>query len=197
MANDAIDPASWTGEPGVKLLPSQPRTRLYFIVAREAPIAVVFRRGPTKQVELLTWDLRSDELTPGQWLKGRIYERKSDISPKGDLLIYFAAKWEARPITEGSWTAVSRPPYLTALALWFNGDVIGGGGLFDTDRHLRLDGGLRPSGDFELPNWMRVDSVEKQLPYRSGEPIEDMRMRRDGWHRIEEATIGRGDGIGR
>jgi hypothetical protein len=162
---------------------SEPPPRLYFIVAREAPRAVVLSRGPAKQVELLNWDLLSDELTPGQWLKGRIYERKCDLSPNGELLVYFAAKWAARPIEEGSWTAVSRPPFLTALALWFNGDVNGGGGLFDSDRHLRLDHGrTQPSGDFELPDWLRVDLLHDG----SHEPIEDMRLRRDGWQRITD-----------
>jgi hypothetical protein len=165
---------------------SSPREpRLYFIVARDAPLAVVFRRGPTKQVELLTWDLRSDELTPGQWLKGRIYERRCDLSPKGDLLVYFAAKWEAHEITEGSWTAVSRPPYLTALALWFNGDMIFGGGLFDSDQQLRLDvGSGRPSGDFKLPPWMQVNLLDDQVPHGLHDPIEDIRLRRDGWQRV-------------
>jgi hypothetical protein len=59
-----------------------PDTRIQFIVARRAPVAVVFRRGPTRQVEVLTWDLTTDELTAGQWLKGRIYERRCDLSPQ-------------------------------------------------------------------------------------------------------------------
>lgn len=62
-----------------------PSTRLYSIVARDAPVAVVFRRGPTRQVEVLRWDLRSDRVTAGQWLKGRIYERRCDLSPGGRL----------------------------------------------------------------------------------------------------------------
>jgi hypothetical protein len=158
---------------------------LYFIVAREAPMAVVFRRGPSYRVELLTWDLLSDELTPGQWLKGRIYERRSDLSPKGDLLVYFAAKWEAPDLSEGSWTAVSRPPYLTALALWFNGDMIWGGGLFDSAQQLRLDVGARgPSGDFKLPPWMQVNLLDEQIPHDQHDPIEDIRLRRDGWQRL-------------
>ncbi len=42
-----------------------PKTRLHFIVARKAPVAVVFRRGPSRQVELLKWDLTTDELVAG------------------------------------------------------------------------------------------------------------------------------------
>lgn len=115
----------------------QPRTaRLYFIVARQASMAVVFRRGPTRQVELLTWDLATDTLTPGQRLGGRIYERRCDLSPDGQLLACFAAKYETDVRT---WTAISRPPYVTALAMWPKGDAWGGGGLFDSNVELRLN----------------------------------------------------------
>ena len=185
------------GDPGQETL-RELTPRLYFIVAREAPMAVVFRRGPTKQVELLTWNLRSDELTAGQWLKGRIYERKCDLSPKGDLLVYFAAKWEARRDAEASWTAVSRPPYLTALALWFSGNVTRGGGVFDSGLQLRLDAsGTSPSGDFTLPEWLGVDLLDDQYPPCSHEPIEYLRLARDGWRRIGDWAPRRVNSLGR
>jgi len=62
-------------------------TRLFCLWAREASVGVVFRRGPTNLVQLLKWNLESDELVPGQWFKGRIYERRCDLSPCGDYLI--------------------------------------------------------------------------------------------------------------
>ena len=65
--------------------------RLHVILAREAPKAVVFRKGPSNRVCTVGWDLEHDTFTPGQWLKGRIYEYRSDLSPDGELLLYFAA----------------------------------------------------------------------------------------------------------
>ena len=65
--------------------------RLHVILAREAPKAVVFRKGPSNRVCTVGWDLEHDTFTPGQWLKGRIYEYRSDLSPDGELLVYFAA----------------------------------------------------------------------------------------------------------
>ena len=65
--------------------------RIHAILAREAPKAVVFRRGPSGQVCTLGWDMETDTFTMGQWLKGRIYEYRSDLSPDGELLVYFAA----------------------------------------------------------------------------------------------------------
>jgi hypothetical protein len=60
-----------------------PPARIYAIVAREADVAVVFRRGPSRQVRLLRWNLRTDEIEAGQWFKGRIYERRCDLAPMG------------------------------------------------------------------------------------------------------------------
>jgi hypothetical protein len=37
------------------------------------------------------------------------------------------------------WTAVSKPPYFTALALWPKGNSYNGGGVFDDDRTIRLN----------------------------------------------------------
>jgi hypothetical protein len=79
------------------------------------------------------WDTKHDKFESGQWFHGRIYPEKCDVSPDGKLLIYFAAKFGADPHNQGyhdSWTAVSRPPYLTALALWPIGGTWGGNGVF-------------------------------------------------------------------
>ena len=78
--------------------PEQIPARLHVILAREAPKAVVFRRGPSGQVCTLGWDPETDTSTMGQWLKGRIYEYRSDLSPDGELMIYFATDFR-RPDT--------------------------------------------------------------------------------------------------
>src|ERR1700722_4523881 len=114
----------------------KPATRLYVILARKAPLGVIFRRGPSHHVQLIKWNIERDTFEPGQWLKGRIYERRCDLSPEGDLLLYFAANWRD-PFK--SWTAVSRPPYLTALALWPKGDGWGGGGQFVARDSVQLN----------------------------------------------------------
>ena len=110
--------------------------RLYALLARDAHRAVVFRRGPSKQVLLLSWDTAKDLIEDGQWLKGRIYERRCDLSPDGRLLLYFAATYR-KPLF--SWSAISRPPFLSALALWPKGDGWGGGGEFKTNDTVLLN----------------------------------------------------------
>ncbi|TGU14674.1 hypothetical protein EN799_66055, partial [bacterium M00.F.Ca.ET.156.01.1.1] len=80
--------------------------RLYAILARSARTGVIFRRGPSRLVQLIRWDLRTDTFEHGQWLKGRVYERRCDLSPSGELLVYFAA---TNRLPYGSWTAISKP----------------------------------------------------------------------------------------
>jgi hypothetical protein len=81
-----------------KQRPERIPARLHVILAREAPKAVIFRRGPSNQVCTIGWDLEHDTFTMGQWLKGRIYEYRSDLSPDGSHMIYFATDFR-RPDT--------------------------------------------------------------------------------------------------
>ncbi len=119
--------------------------RLFVIVARAAPVAVIVRRGPAAWTHLVLWDLRTDALTHGAWFLGRIYEEKCDLSPNGELFVYAAHQGRrAGTIYTHAWTAVSRPPWLHALALWPMGTTYGGGGRFESDRRLIVRGVSRP-----------------------------------------------------
>lgn len=104
--------------------------RLHVILAQEAPLGIVIRRGPTKQVCTMLWDRRDDHFEMGQWLKGRIYERESDLSPDGRYMIYSAFDGHHHSETGGAWTAISRAPYLKALALFAGRTIDGHGGIF-------------------------------------------------------------------
>jgi hypothetical protein len=155
--------------------------RLYAILAREAPVGVIFRRGPSRQVRLIRWNLEDDSFEPGQWFGGRIYERRCDLSPQGDMLIYFAAKH--RP-PHHSWTAVSRPPWLTALALWPKGDCWAGGGLFKSGQVILLNHWLNQgqlADGFALPPTLEVEPLGDSPGCGEDEPVESARLSRDGW----------------
>ncbi|MFN7934205.1 MAG: hypothetical protein U0R19_12815 [Bryobacteraceae bacterium] len=90
---------------------------LYVIPAREADLALVFRRGPSAWWHLLEWRLDSPQLIPGAWFHGSLYPRRCDLSPNGRLLGYFALK-AGRPNWPMTYFAVSKVPYLQALAAW-------------------------------------------------------------------------------
>jgi hypothetical protein len=112
--------------------------RLFVIPARTAPVAVILRRGPSRWSQVIAWDTHRDVFTEGAWLKGRIYEDRCDLSPDGALLLYFCHGGRSRPGYTDSWTAVSRLPWLHALALWPWGTTYGGGGRFVGDREVVL-----------------------------------------------------------
>src|SRR5580704_7222016 len=85
-----------------------PPPRISVLLAAEAPVGMVFRRGPSKLVRVIHWDRATDKFTPLQWFRGRIFADRSDLSPDGQHMIYFAmggVAW-AIPKTRGSWTAI-------------------------------------------------------------------------------------------
>lgn len=162
-----------------------PSTRLFAILARKAPVAVIFRRGPSKRVKLIKWDTQYDTFEHGQWLKGRIYERRCDLSPSGQKLIYFAANYKPPYF---SWTAVSRPPYLTALALWPKGDAWGGGGHFKNEKTILLNhgvGNLALAEGFRLAGRMRVSLLGEYSGRGEDDPVYHERLLRDGWKLVQ------------
>lgn len=116
-----------------------PPPRIHAILVSSAQVGVVFRRGPSGQVATFLWNRRKDEFKIGQWLKGRIYERRSDISPDGKNMIYFAMNGRWNSETGGAWTAVSKVPYLKALDLFAKGDCWEGGGLFVSNERYWLN----------------------------------------------------------
>lgn len=162
--------------------------RMYCIVARDGRSAVVFRRGPSRRVLVLRWWLASDRIEAGQWFKGRIYERRCDLSPNGDVLIYFAARWTG---PYQSWTAVSRTPYLTALMLWPKGDAWGGGGLLESHRTVLINHKpheLTPAPEHPVPRRVRVARIDGWGGHGEDNPIEAARREREGWRWIAQGS---------
>ncbi len=162
---------------------------LYAIIARESDSAVIFRRGPTNRVCLIRWDLKRDKFETGQWLAGRIYEEKSDLSPNGELLVYFAAKHgRVGKNAIKTWVAVSRPPYLTALVLWEAIDTYNQISLFESNNVLELwnynaNFITQPAQGFSVPKYLKIRPSSwigffYKLP-------DHPRLVRDGWEVYE------------
>ena len=160
--------------------------RLHVVLARDAPLGVVFRRGPSKQVCTILWDRKTDKFSVGQWLKGRIYERRSDISQDGKYLIYFAqnGKWSSE--VKGSWTAISKAPYLKAVAIFPKGDCWNGGGLFTSPIRYWLNDGCGHTVLRDTTMVRRDLKFEPATNY-GGECLSVYypRLLRDGWQHIE------------
>jgi hypothetical protein len=166
--------------------------RIHVLLAREAPVGLVIRRGPSKCVATLLWDRATDQFELGQWLKGRIYERRSDLSPDGRHFLYFAMNGRWQTESRGSWTAISRAPYLKAIALRSKGDCWHGGGLWTESRRYWLNDGY---GHEVLRDTRAVKrDVTYQPPaYYGGEcpGVYHPRLIRDGWTLQETAKVGK------
>ena len=167
--------------------------RLYAILARGSSQAVIFRRGPSRQVLLIGWDTQTDALSVGQWFKGRIYERRCDLSPDGEFLLYFAASYR-KPYF--SWTAVSKPPFFTALALWPKGDAWGGGGHFLRRSAIALnhrETDMALADGFKIPKWLTIGPFGEYSGRGEDDPIWSTRLARDGWTCVSEGKVAKKD----
>ena len=113
--------------------------RLFVYLAREAPVGVVLRRGPSDWVRLSLWHTDEDRFEHGQWMRARVFERRSDLSSDGSLFVAFV-RGSAGPNrgNTDTWVALSRPPFFTALALWFVGGTYYTGGYFPERKRLWL-----------------------------------------------------------
>jgi len=171
--------------------------RLHVILAREAATALIFRRGPSKSVCTILWDRKRDTFRVGQWMRGRIYERRADLSPDGRFLIYFAMNGKLDTETKGSWTAISKAPWLKAIVLLGKGECWHGGGLFTGDRQYWLNDGY---GHRVMHDSSQVRRDNRSQPTRTfgGECLNVYypRLMRVGWtmteergHRMDSATI--------
>lgn len=168
--------------------------RLHVLVAKDNKTTIVIRRGPSKQTCVLSWDITNDKIAVSQWLKGRIYERRSDISPDGKYWIYFAmnGKW-ASPI-KGSWTAIAPVPWLKAVSLFAKGDCWNGGGLFLGNRSYWLNDGCGHEALTTSSELSRI-AVHESLEYYGGEclTVYYNRLQRDGWILKQREQSGRHD----
>lgn len=160
--------------------------RLHVLLARDAPVGLVIRRGPSKQVATLLWDRRRDSFELGQWLKGRIYERRGDLSPDGKHFLYFAmnGRW--------SWTAISRAPWLKAKVLLLKSDCWNGGGLWTGNARYWLNDGFGHTVQQNDPRLTRDLNAEPG-EYFGGECLHVYyhRLMRDGWTRGERRVLSR------
>lgn len=147
--------------------------RLHILLARESPFGLVIRHGTAKSVCTLLWDRRNDQFTLGQWLRGRIEPDLCDLSPDGRHFLYSARRADRSP---SAWTAVSRSPYLKALA-YYPGN--GAGGWFVNDQEYCIPG--RPSTEQD-----RESDEVRRTTLAPPESLLLARRLREGWA-IDEA----------
>ncbi len=120
---------------------TEPIIRLHLFFATENDRAVILRQGPSKQFRMILWHRDSDTFEDGQWIRQKIYVERCGLSPDGQHFLYFTLDGRWRSEARGSYSALSRPPYWTALSLFPEGDTWAGGGVFIDNRHYFAYGG--------------------------------------------------------
>jgi hypothetical protein len=146
--------------------------RIYCIPATQASIVAVFRRGPTNWCQVGCWDLEARRYESGAWFHGRIFPRRSDLSPDGRFLCYFAhnpgADWEHGE----TYVGVSKLPWLTAL------HALQTCGTWTRGYHFTA----HEDGD-------HTDDVELPIPYglRSTAAVQFANERRRGWEEAPDS----------
>lgn len=147
--------------------------RIYCIPATRAPIVAVFRRGPTHWSHVGRWDLGERRYEPGAWLGGRIFPRRSDLSPDGRFLCYFAHKPSATWEYGEAYVAVSRLPWLSAL------HAFGTCGTWTRGYYFTEDEACENPQDTELP-----------IPFglRSIPVVQFANERRRGWEEAPDSS---------
>lgn len=168
--------------------------RLHVLIPANSDNAVVIRRGPSKHTCVLLWNMSTDEVKVGQWLGGRIYERRSDISPDGKYWIYFAMNGHWGSESKGSWTAIARAPYLKAVAFFPKGDCWHGGGLFTGNRMYWLNGCYFHDPKIDTKE-LKPDEKFRSLGNYGGEcpSVYYNRLQRDRWTLAGREENGRYD----
>lgn len=142
---------------------------------------VVLRRGPTKQVCAIAWNRRENRFKLGQWFKGRVYERRTDLSPDGKYLLYSATAGRERDGLR-SWTAISKAPYLTAIGLWDNTGSWGGG-LFSREDRFWLNGVGRC---IRSPAGLKQQTDCPVAGPSAGDGVYYRRLSRNGWTSVRD-----------
>lgn len=133
-----------------------PPARLWVLIPSEGVLSTIVRRGPSHWSHLTTWNMDTDQFTPGQWLRGKLAH--ASLSPNGKHLTIAVMGGRTRV---GSWedtqyVSVSRTPYFTSLAIAFGG-LCYTTGLFTVDGHLVMPFGNRT--EWRAPS---------KCPYRQG-----------------------------
>lgn len=168
--------------------------RLFVYLARDAPVGVIIRRGPSDWVRLSRWQTDVDTIQHGQWMHARVYERRCDLSPNGELFVAFV---RGRPEEPGpnrdTWIALSRPPWFSALAHWVVGGTYCAGGFFPASNVLWLGFDPEPTDRGKLPAWPRRAPVTSVVPDGTGDwtdrTVWHNRPRRDGWRSEDERRL--------
>jgi len=160
--------------------------RLFGIAARDAPVVAVLRRGPSDWSHVGRWDTARGVYEPGSWIKANLYPQRADVSPDGRWLCYFTLKGPGSWPAGWTYVAVSRLPWLTALAAWGTCGTWSRGAHFVHDRRVQ---------DLGAPDAGHIDASSLGFGLALQRPATFAVERRRGWVETPETPPRRDDDL--
>lgn len=154
-------------------IPPAASSRLYCILAEGAPVALVFRRGPSDWFHLLRWRLEEGVVEPGVWVRKKLFPRRCDLSRDGELLLYYLSGG-----VEGQYRVfggISRSPWLHPLASWDESDTWGRGSCF-------VDG----STPHTCGERIDIDLPPNRVTIQRNDVVSFVNERRRGWSEAQD-----------
>ena len=152
--------------------------RLFGIAASRADVVAVIRRGPSDWCHIGRWDVAKLKYEAGSWLKGKLFPQRCDVSVDGRWLAYMALKQNAAELNQ-SYLAISRLPWLKALAAWRLGETYTRGVHFaddaDTSCLGKPDTGHVPHSLFGL-KWTEPIQFAVELTGGDGSKMRRLRL---------------------
>ncbi len=138
-----------------------PPPRLHILAAKEAPVVVILRRGPSKCYHCVHFNTQTNEVEHGSWFNGRIYHFRCDLSHDGKYMVYLAMGSNGE-----TWNGVCRPPWLKCVSQWETEGAWFGGGVWHSSKKLAVNLDGHPS----MPCFKELTS--KTISKFEPEPIE-------------------------
>lgn len=137
----------------------------------------VLRRGPSDWSQVSRWDPEAGTFERGSWIHANLYPQRCDLSPDGQWLTYFTLKAGARWSVGSTYIAVSRLPWLTALAAWGTCGTWTHGLHFDENRRI---------WEVEAPGEGDIEPLRRRYRFGLGftRPIAFAVERRRGWTEV-------------
>lgn len=145
---------------------------------------MVFVYHRQKRWSVHRWDLKVKRIEPGAVFSGMLYPRRSDLSPDGRYLLYFALKPPGSSTWPSAFSGLSRAPWLFCLQAWAEAGTWTRGMHFSTRSTETADVAERCPWNIEgtpsLQLWAerRIGFVEaKESPARDPEDVWDEKRR--------------------
>lgn len=135
---------------------------------------VVLRRKPSRLYHVIRINTKYGSWEQGSWFRGRLYEKRCDVSFDGNWLVYLALGAKGQ-----SWNGISMLPRLATVAEGANMGTWNGGGFWSSAKVLRLN-------RWQITKGRVPFKIEPLVPEHGGEDLSVLypRMERDGWRRV-------------